>query len=162
MRTRVFDAFGALAYLRSRADIDGARIGVIGWSQGAGTAYLSDFATIVSTTAPGGNGFAAAIALYPPCRTAPKAIRAPLLFLLGQDDDWTPAADCQADADLLKDGTVPVVVHVYPGATHSFDNPGDRGVVHVGQHTYTLNYDAGAAKDARDQVAAFLAAQMKK
>jgi dienelactone hydrolase len=162
VRTRAFDALGALAYLRTRSEIDSARIGVIGWSHGAGAAYSADDSETVKRSGLS-KGFAASVALYPPCdsRTSADAIAAPLLFLLGADDDWTPASACQVDVDRLSQAAVPVVVHTYPGATHAFDNPSDRGVIHVGIRTYTLNYDAGAARDAHDRVRAFLAAQMK-
>ncbi len=162
MRTRAADALAALAYLRTRPEIDGARIGDIGWSHGAGTAYLTDNAAVLKA-AGSPRPFAATVALYPPCNSATSAdeLAAPLLFLLGADDDWTPAADCQTDADRLSQGAIPVAVHVYPGVTHAFDNPADRGLIHVGANTHTLNYDASAARDAHDRVKAFLAQYLK-
>jgi dienelactone hydrolase len=163
-RPRALDALGALAYLRTRSEIDGARIGVIGWSAGAWGAYFANDADLVRTVRAGGNAFEAVIALYPPCvgTSSITTLTAPMLFLLGEKDDWTPAADCLIDAQRLATGAVPLTVHVYPGATHAFDNPASRGVVHVGTHAYTLAYDAGAAADARKRVLAFLSDVMAK
>ena len=111
-----------------------------------------------------GGGFRAVIGLYVPCninRYHVDAITAPLLFLEGSADDWSPAAGCQADIDLLSANGFPASIHVYPGATHAFDNPEDHGQIKVGPNTYTLNYDASAARDAHDRVKAFLADTMK-
>lgn len=163
MRTRGFDALGALAYLRTRPEIDPARIGAIGWSHGASAAYFADSAALVRGALPNASGFAAAIALYPSCAQTSSitALAAPLLFLLGEADDWTPAAACQVDATRLAAGAVPMTVHVYPGATHAFDNPAGHGIVHVGTHIYTLVFDPGAAADAHDRILAFLAGVMR-
>src|SRR5882757_4450360 len=57
---RPLDAYGALAYLRARSEVDGARIGLQGWSNG-GSATLAAMAT------PSGKGFVAALAFYPAC-----------------------------------------------------------------------------------------------
>jgi carboxymethylenebutenolidase len=59
---RPLDAYGALGFLRARADVDGARIGLQGWSNG-GSATLATMAA----TPPGGKGFTAALAFYPAC-----------------------------------------------------------------------------------------------
>jgi dienelactone hydrolase len=42
-----------------------------------------------------GSGFRAAVALYPVCDYMPRrTLAAPLLVLLGADDNWTGAAPC--------------------------------------------------------------------
>ena len=84
-------------------------------------------------------GFAAAVALYPGCRAryggwrpdADGAYRpvAPLLILIGDRDDWTPAAPCEALVRSTRDGPHPAEIVVYPGARHSFDS--DRPVRYV-------------------------------
>ena len=45
---------------------------------------------------------------------------------------------------------------IYPGAMHGFDQPGPARVVHLGSHTYHLEYSATAAGDAHTQVQRFL------
>lgn len=106
---RVRDASEALAYARSLSYVDGAHVGLMGGSHG-GSATL---ATMVA--APGGApGFAAAVALYPGCGTRygewrPGTAgvykpRAPLLILVGEKDDWTPAEPCRQLAERLARG----------------------------------------------------------
>jgi dienelactone hydrolase len=41
------------------------------------------------------------------------------MFAMGELDDWTPVAQCQALLQDVKAGGVET--HVYPGAHHSFD-----------------------------------------
>jgi len=77
-------------------------------------------------------GFAAAVALYPGCRGTFGSWRldgsgnyqgvAPLLILIGEKDDWTPAAPCVALARSSQTTPHPVEIVVYPGAYHSFDS----------------------------------------
>lgn len=77
-------------------------------------------------------GFAAAVALYPGCRTTLGAGRAdgtgtyrsvaPLLILIAEKDDWTPATRCVKLAGFTQATEHPVAIMVYPGAHHSFDS----------------------------------------
>ena len=95
-------------------------------------------------------GFAAAVALYPNCAIrlgswraesragtngptlsyvgAYKAV-APLLILIGENDDWTPAEPCRKLTDASVQEGYPVAIKIYPGAHHSFDS--DNPVRHV-------------------------------
>ena len=131
-RRRV-DAYAALAHARSLPFVAGRRVGVMGGSHGGST-------TLAVMAAPGsGGGFAAAVALYPGCRAALGSWRAdgtgtyravaPLLILIGDQDDWTPAAPCVDLARSSRATEHPVEVVVYPGARHSFDS--DRPVRYV-------------------------------
>jgi dienelactone hydrolase len=138
---RAADAYAALAYLQSLPFVDARRVAVMGGSHGGS----STLATIVET--PGnrghGNGFAAAIAFYPACGrnfgewTVARANEpgrpitgyagvfkpmAPLLILIGELDDWTPAEPCRRLAQIAHDAGYPVEITVYPGAHHSFDS----------------------------------------
>ena len=76
-------------------------------------------------------GFSAAVALYPGCtaqlqrrRAAPGAYRptAPLLILIGEKDDWTPAEPCRKLADAAQAAGYPVRIKIYPDAHHGFDS----------------------------------------
>jgi dienelactone hydrolase len=100
--------------------VDAARIVVLGWSHG-GSAVL---AALNHRLGPQSLQARAAIAFYPGC--SPYARRpglylpvAPLLILIGELDDWTPATPC---VELAK-WTPKVLVRVYPGSYHSFDDP---------------------------------------
>ena len=72
----------------------------------------------------------------------------PVLILLGDADDWTPAVRC----DVFRSYGA-IELKVYKGAPHSFDNPG-------APRTYlghALGYDHAATADARNMVREFLA-----
>ncbi len=124
---RPLDAYGALAYLRGRADVSGDRIGLQGWSNGAMTALVA-----MSDTSPGrptpATGFRAAVALYPGC--AMEHVKdgwvpvAPVLMLIAAADAEVSPARCQALATRSRAGGAPVELVVYEGAEHNFDDPG--------------------------------------
>jgi dienelactone hydrolase len=127
---RARDAHAALAYLRTLAYVDGGRVGVMGGSHGGSTTLLAMLP--LRGAAPIRPGFAAAVALYPGCATpAGKLIGdpsgvyrslAPLLILIGELDDWTPAEPCRRLAEGAQKAGYPVAIKVYPGAYHSFDS----------------------------------------
>lgn len=142
---RAVDAYAALDYLRTLPEVDGAHIGVMGGSHGGSStlATMVDSANPLLSQARHGPGFAAGIALYPGCggrfggwnverefRDHGRVTRyigtykpiAPLLILIGEKDDWTPAEHCQALATAAQQAGYPVTIKVYPGAYHSFDS----------------------------------------
>jgi carboxymethylenebutenolidase len=125
---RPLDAYGALAYLRSRADVAADRIGLQGWSNG-GSATLASMAP----DAPGiaqhtpADGFRAALAFYPACGLKDHfanigySTYAPLRVFVGTADEEISPRVCRA---LLAGAAGDVQIHFYPGATHDFDDPG--------------------------------------
>ena len=170
---RVRDAYAALSYLRTLDYVDGRRVGLMGGSHGGSTALFSmgtrgDDAEALASEKRA--GFAAAVALYPGCRApsrrvaSPAAYRAvgPVLILIGEKDDWTPAEPCQQLADAARSAGFPVAISVYPGAHHAFDS--DRPVRYVatrvnanapGGRGATTGGDAKAWAQSRADVAAF-------
>ena len=75
--------------------------------------------------------------------------------LIGDKDDWTPAAPCEglhAHQEQRAPGRVRLIV--YPGATHSFDFNSPRRYNEYGK---LLAFDASATRDAQRRVEAFLA-----
>lgn len=120
---RIGDAHAALAFLRGRSDVLGG-VAILGWSHGGGTVL----STITSSKRPV-PGFNAAIAFYPGCTArskAPEKFRpyAPLLLLIGESDDWTPAAPCKSLAAAVAARGEPMRIVTYPDSYHDFDNPG--------------------------------------
>jgi dienelactone hydrolase len=132
---RTADAYAALAHARSLPYVDGHRVGLMGGSHGGST-------TLASMLAPDDDasplarekraGFAAAVALYPSCAPGGRVWHnkagvyrpiAPLLILIGEKDDWTPAPPCQRLTETARAAGFPVSIIVYPGAHHSFDSP---------------------------------------
>jgi dienelactone hydrolase len=143
---RIRDAYAALAYVRTLPYVDGSRVGLMGGSHG-GTTTLASMVAPESAKEPLARdkraGFAAAIALYPRCATPLGNWRvsrqfgvsgpiteyigvykpiAPLLILIGEEDDWTPAEPCQKLAEAAQKAGYPVTIKIYPGAHHSFDS----------------------------------------
>jgi len=119
---RRLDALAAMQWLAQRSDVDAQRIGVMGWSNG-GSTVLSATNTRHREVA----GFvvkpAFAVAFYPGCEADLKrgyAPSAPLLMLLGEADDWTPAAPCHELAAHAA-GPKPEI-EAYAGAYHGFDS----------------------------------------
>ena len=153
---RVRDAYAALAHARALPYVDGRRVGLMGGSHGGST-------TLAAMAAPSHSwdllardkraGFAAAVALYPGCGVTLGTWRAdgtgayravaPLLILIGEMDDWTPAAPCVKLAASSRGTEHPVAITVYPGAHHSFDS--DRPVRFVAAR---VNHNASGGRGA--------------
>jgi carboxymethylenebutenolidase len=126
---RPLDAYGALAYLRGRADVLPERIGLQGWSNG-GMTVLSTLASRppgLQDPSPA-NGFRAAMAHYPSCRTqaAEPGYRpyAALLLTVAELDDEVSPAVCRGLAEALRARGADIEFHWYDGAHHSYDDPG--------------------------------------
>jgi dienelactone hydrolase len=130
---RVRDAYAALAYLRTLPYVDGTRVGLMGGSHGGSTTLTSMIAAESDADLLARErraGFTAAVALYPGCVASRRtwsstgAYRpvAPLLILIGEKDDWTPAEPCRRLAEAAQQAGYPVTIKIYPGAYHSFDS----------------------------------------
>jgi len=124
---RVGDAYAALAWLDARPEVDPQRAALLGWSHGAGVTL--DAMTRQPKDAP---AFRAAAAFYPGCTTRAKQPErfhpyAPLFILIGESDDWTPAAPCEALAAAVAARGEPLRIQTFPGAYHDFDNPALKG-----------------------------------
>jgi dienelactone hydrolase len=158
---RGLDALGALAYLRTRPDIDPKRIALLGWSHGGGSIIEANTKQVTGEAKLPGGGFRAAIGLYAACRELPvRTQSSPLLLLLGAADDYTPAQFCEEVVARFKAGGYDVTLQEFPGAYHAYDNPHAPGRVKVHGRTVTLQYDGAAASQARAQILAFLSAHL--
>jgi dienelactone hydrolase len=162
---RRLDALGAVDWLAHRSGVDAARIGLMGWSNGGSTVLAAlNLRHAEVANAPLQPAFA--VAFYPGCEAELKRgfeTRTKLLMLVGEADDWTPAAPCHELTRAAR-GTAPEI-EGYAGAYHGFDsaaklrlrkdvpngvNPGQG--VHVGS-------DAAALAASRDRLLRFLAQQ---
>jgi dienelactone hydrolase len=164
------DNYGALAYLRTRPDVRPSDIAILGQSYGA----ASMFYTIAEGARPNelsaDKDFRAAIGFYPPCQSflarEPKwKPRQRLLFLMGEADNFTPAAPCkELLAEVVASGGPPIEAHWYPGVYHAFDHPNlPERVLKLPPdgHSPTVASNPEARANAIANVKAFLAANLK-
>lgn len=150
------DAYGALDYLRSRRDVTANRIALLGWSNG-GSAVLAAMAVDNALTPPGEREFRAAVALYPACGLKDRFATgylpyAPVRVFIGDADEEVSPKRCTAlvEASSARGGNV--AIEVYPGATHSFDDPGRR--------RQSVPANAAASAGSIDRILHFLAQQL--
>lgn len=173
---RLDDAFGALRYLQSQAYVRADRVAAIGWSQGGVYAMAVINGPSLERARRRGvalpaTGFAAGIGVYPGgCFSLVKeTVIRPLLVLIGEADDWTPAAECREMVEAMRSRGADATIVTYPGAYHYFDVEGQRREVlaqvenddRAGGFGATVSYQAEAAVDARGRIEAFLARHLK-
>ncbi len=119
------DLAAALAHLRSRGDVDPARVGVVGFCVGGFAAFLAacrlDPAATVSFYGGGIVRPRTGLALAPLLDEA-EGIRAPLLCLFGSEDGGIPPADVGAIREKLGALGAAHEVVEYDGAKHAFFN----------------------------------------
>jgi len=126
---RPLDAYGALAYLRSRSDVAGDRIGLQGWSNG-GSAALAAMAVDAPGLASSAMGFRAALVFYAGCGLRghfdAQGYRpyATVLVFHGTADEETSPQLCRRLVERSRSRGGDISLKLYPGASHSFDDPG--------------------------------------
>jgi len=153
--TRARDAFAAAAWLRNQPLVDGARIGVIGFSHGGWTVMRAILEPAVREA--GAVPFRAAVAYYPACPPGHATIASDTLILIGDADDWTPAPRCTAYVASQVEPAHTLEIKVYPGATHAFD-------VMASPRTafgHFMSYDPSAADDSFAMARRFFDARLK-
>lgn len=126
---RPMDAYGALAYLRSRHDVLPDRIGMQGWSNGGMTVLAALGPRPPGLAMPGTEfGFRAAISQYSGCRAQlaePDYVTyAPLLMTVAENDDEVSPSACRDLSGRLQGRGASVEFVWYDGAQHSYDDPG--------------------------------------
>jgi len=127
---RPLDAYGALAYLRSRPDVAPERIGYLGWSNGgsAGLVTMSLDAPAIEHPNPR-TGFAAALIFYPACALKGQFEEdgylpyAPVEVFHGTADQETSSSRCAALVERSRKMGGEIAITLYRGATHGFDDP---------------------------------------
>jgi len=144
------DALAAAEWARSQP-WSGARAPVLmGWSNG-------DSTTLAAGAAAAPGAISAAIPVYSGCGNA-EALRlgtAPLLMLLGAEDDWTPPQPCQ---QLAAHASEVITLETYGGAHHGFDglSGGLRTRYPPNGRSVSLGPGPAARTAARLRMAAFL------
>ena len=135
------DLQAAVAYLKSRPDVDGKRIASIGWCMGGG------YSLALALAEPTLSG---SVIYYGRLVTDPekiKGLRVPLLGNFGGKDEGIPPATVMDFQSKAKAAGKSVDFKVYPEAGHGFAS--------------TLEFRADDAKDADARTDAFLAKVLK-
>ncbi len=155
---RPLDAYGALAYLRARADVLPERIALQGWSNGgsAALAIMAPDAPGIARHTPAG-GFRAALVFYPGCGLKHRfdhgfAPYAPVRVFQGDADEEVSPRLCRRLVARSRARGGDISLMLYPGATHDFDDPGRR--------RQRLAANARAKADAAAAAQAFLAGEL--
>ena len=154
---RLKDALGGLLYLRSRNDVDGARVMLVSWGSNGGFEGMSQGS---STLAKVGSGFAGAVFYYPQCSkiSSPFSPYAPIQVFVGGRDAWNPAAECTSAAQRQKPGSSNFNIKIYPEAYHSFDVPfGEPKMNEYNPKLGMVGRNAEATLDSYKMVEAFIA-----
>jgi carboxymethylenebutenolidase len=129
---RPLDAYGALAYLRSRPDVAPDRIGLQGWSNG-GSAALAAMAVDAQRGADP-IGFRAALVFYAACGLRrhfdAQGYRpyATVLAFHGTADAETSPRLCRKLVERSRTLGGDITLKLYRGASHGFDDPGKQKV----------------------------------
>jgi carboxymethylenebutenolidase len=140
----VADMRAGMAFLKARPNVQGDKLGSIGWCMGGG------YSLFLAMASP---DLAACVIYYGNVTSEPEElgpIACPLLGIFGEDDPVVPVADVKAFEESIRKLNKDITVHIYSGAGHAFANP-----------TNSAGYRADAAEDAWDKTMAFLGRQLK-
>jgi dienelactone hydrolase len=119
------DALAVLKVLGGMPRINPARIGIAGFSKGAGSTLSS--ALVSERTAagvPSNLKYAFHVAFYPSCAVQPYrpvTTGAPILMLLGGADTYVGAEPCRVFGQALRAEGANIEVRVFPDAPHGYD-----------------------------------------
>ncbi|WP_083444546.1 dienelactone hydrolase family protein [Herbaspirillum rhizosphaerae] len=126
------DAFFALKLIAADPRFDAGKVGIIGFSRGSLAANETSIKTFRDNVLRADKNlqFAFHIPVYAGCQNSRyrkngsfDRTGAPMLFLMGSKDDYTPAKFCLDQIKGLQEEYPGVIDYrVYEGANHSFDN----------------------------------------
>lgn len=154
---RPLHAYGALRYLRTRADVDPRHIGLLGWSNG-GSATLAAMADDKAGDMRV-HGFQAAVSMYPGCglrnRFRANGYRpyAPVRVFMGLADEEVSPRSCTELVERSRRAGGSIDITTYEGAEHSFDTPI--------RSRQSVAANAAAKADAEPRILAFFAEQLR-
>jgi dienelactone hydrolase len=127
---RPLDAYAALKFLRAQPGVIRDQVFLQGWSNGGSTALSA-----ASTNAPGiesptvATGFRAFLSMYPACAQVMRKFTgsyrsyAPMLVLIGTDDEEVNPERCARLSEIAERNGSDWQFVLYPGVEHSYDTP---------------------------------------
>ncbi len=139
----ILDSYRALEALSTHPNIDTDRSGITGWSLGGGVSLYSAWLPLIEAINNREFMFAAHLPVYPGCMAYPypnenmQFSTAPIHILIGELDNWVPAAACTELIDKIHASGLPhnIDITIYKNAHHSFDRVSE---VTVNEKGYTL------------------------
>ena len=139
----ILDSYRALEALSTHPNIDTDRSGITGWSLGGGVSLYSAWLPLIDAINNREFMFAAHLPVYPGCMAYPypnenmQFSTAPIHILIGELDNWVPAAACTELIDKIHASGLPhnIDITIYENAHHSFDRVSE---VTVNEKGYTL------------------------
>jgi dienelactone hydrolase len=143
------DAIASAQWLNARPGTPPGGVVMMGWSNGGSTVLAT--ARAAPDLPPG--LFRRFAAFYPACLSFTHdpgwKPAAPMLILIGENDDWTPAPPCH---DLTARNPQQITLIGYPDAYHDFDAPGQGIKVRWGVSTPSGSATTGTNEPARQDV----------
>jgi carboxymethylenebutenolidase len=126
------DLEGTLSFLRSRKDVRGDRIGIMGFCIGGHCAYYAACTTDVKATA---SFYGGGVATFspgggPPTVSKTAGIRGRILCLFGGQDSMIPPAQVDQIRTALETNKIRYEVVVYPEPGHAFFRDPDPNAYH--------------------------------
>ena len=128
---RPLDAEAALAYLLTRSDVLPNRVMLQGWSNGGSTALNVMYRQALAGAGEKRPGFRAALVFYPGC--GPRSllsqhyqVDSKVWVFLGSADEEVSPVICRNVLSRTDATPGQLDVTWYEGATHDFDDPGDK------------------------------------
>ncbi len=165
-RERAGDLISLMHWARSQDWVKADCLAAAGWSHGGWTvmdalalgAEVAEFADLKDVPADPLAGLSTAFLVYPWCGLGAQTLRKgwqksiPTFLMLGEDDTLSGTRYPLKAADKIRRNGSHIETHVYPGATHSFDeetsvNP-------------TFRYNAAQTADAQARFADWMASQL--
>lgn len=147
------DAFAGLRYLDQLPEVDGSRVALVGFSYGAMAATFAAYEQVSEIYAPEGERFTGHAAFYGPCIARfqdNRATGAPLLMLIGSEDEITDPERCADVAEELREGGAEVEMIRYEGAYHQWDG-GRAGPRRSGRNLVDCNLSVTRSGTVRDR-----------
>jgi len=142
----------AVGLLRGQRDIEGSRLGLLGFGAGgqralfAAMAFPAAFKALAQYYAPIGHP---PISLELAAEWTASRIRVPLLILHGEDDKLVPVEHARGLEKALRSAGKPFEIILFPAAGHGFDQEGEPW------------HNPVAAREAEAGVLAFFAKHLK-